>query len=164
MRRKSFLKRHGQSEEMNLQITSMADIFMILLVFLLKSLSSGTIEIAPSKGMQLPRAATDDRAVQALKVEVAEGAVLIEGKPASKIQGFSFPAGDVVENGTSRSLTAALEQERAKEAAHATSREADPRIVVIADQRAPYQTIKTVLASAAQQGYTDVKLAVVHDD
>jgi hypothetical protein len=53
-RRKSFLKRRAPHEEMSLQITSMADIFMILLVFLLKSLSSGTIQIAPSKGLQLP--------------------------------------------------------------------------------------------------------------
>jgi biopolymer transport protein ExbD len=37
----------------------------------------------------------------------------------------------------------------------------DPKILVIADQRAPYQTIKSVLASAAVHGYTDFKLAVV---
>jgi hypothetical protein len=40
----------------------------------------------------------------------------------------------------------------------------DSKVVVIADQRVPYITIKSVLASAAVQGYTDFKLAVVRGD
>ena len=37
-------------------------------------------------------------------------------------------------------------------------------IIVIADQRAPYSTVKSVLASAALNGYTDFKLAVVRGE
>ena len=165
MRRRSFLKRHGQHEEVSLQITSMADIFMILLVFLLKSLSSGAIDIAPSKGTKLPIANINDPAAQALKVEISQGAVLVEGQPAMQISDFRIPGNDVEGNGVSKSLVTAFEQQRAKESGNAANHGvADPRIIVIADQHAPYQTIKTVLASAAVQGYTDVKLAVEHAD
>lgn len=163
MRRKSFVKRSGQNPEMSLQITSMADIFMILLVFLLKSVSSGAIDIAPSTGLSLPVAATDNKSVQALKVEVSEKAVLVEGHASSQMSNFRFSSSDIEENGASKSLTSALSQERSKQPAKA-GETADSRIIVIADQRAPYQTIKAVLASAAVQGYTDVKLAVVHED
>jgi biopolymer transport protein ExbD len=148
---------------MNLQITSMADIFMILLVFLLKSVSSGTIDVAPSNGTELPMAQASEKSVQALKVEVSEKAVLVEGRPGSSMTNFRFDPSDVSQSGVSKSLSSALEQERAKQQGKA-GEVADPRIVVIADQRAPYQTIKTVLASAANEGYTDVKLAVIHED
>jgi hypothetical protein len=56
---------------MALQITSMADIFTILLVFLLKSYSTGALDIAPSKGMKLPEVQLATGSVEALKVEVS---------------------------------------------------------------------------------------------
>ncbi len=173
-----FMKRSKQTEDVSLQITSMADIFIILLVFLLKSYSAGTITISPSKDTQLPTAAANDKAAEALKVEISEGAVLVEGKPVATIHGFRFANGDLGENGVSRSLVQAFEQERAKTAggpapasqgdgesdSSAAPKLADPRVVILADQRAPYATIKTVLASAATQGYTDIKLAVIHEE
>jgi biopolymer transport protein ExbD len=162
-RRKSFLKRPKHHEEMSLQITSMADIFMILLVFMLKSLSSGTIELAPSKGLSLPISSRDDHVAQALKIEISETSVLIDGHEAAPIANFRFNAGSTDPNGTAQALITALERERAK--SHPVEGQvADPRIIVLADQRAPYKTIKTVLASAAVEGYTDVSLAVVHAD
>jgi biopolymer transport protein ExbD len=162
-RRKSFLKRQAGYEEMSLQITSMADIFMILLVFLLKSLSSGTIEISPSKGMTLPVSASDDHSAEALKVEISEHSVLIDGHQAVPMSNFRMDGKTAEQNGVDSSLVSAFEQERSKQKP-SDGQVADARIIVIADQRAPYKTIKTVLSSAAVQGYTDVKLAVVHAD
>ncbi len=167
--RKSFIKhRKHQSEDMALQITSMADIFTVVLIFLLKSYASGAIEIAPTAGIQLPEAEGNLKSVQALKLEVSDTGVLIEGKPVAKMANYRLPESDLNVEGASRSVILALEQERAREVRTAggnsqTQLKADPRIIVIADQHAPYATIKAVLASAALQGYTDVKLAVSHD-
>jgi biopolymer transport protein ExbD len=80
------------------------------------------------------------------------------------IEDFAFQAADLGQNGTSKALVEALEKERQRELLIAKSNpevKVDPRIVVVADQRVPYSTIKTVLASAAIEGYTDFKLAVV---
>lgn len=165
--RKSFLRKQHIEEEMNLQITSMADIFMIILVFLLKGYSTGAVEVQVSSGMTLPVATAGETAVQALKVEISESAILVESKPAAKIEKFIISKSDVGENGTSKSLSAILNQERQKQLLIAKSNpsvKVDPRIIVIADQRAPYSTIKAVLASAAVNGYTDFKLAVVRKD
>jgi biopolymer transport protein ExbD len=167
MAKKSFLSRPLQSEDMSLQITSMADVFIIVLVFLLKSYATGAIDVVPSNGMLLPTAEGSKASVQALKVEVSESAVLIEGQPVAKVDGFRFPAGDVLDNGVSTALSSAIGKERAKQISVANNEtiiKMDPKIVVIADQRAPYRTIKTVLASAAIHGYTDIKLAVTHGD
>lgn len=149
--------------EMELQITSMADIFTILLVFLLKSYSAGTT-IAPSSGLILPNAFAAESPVEALKVEVSEKAISVEGQPVTNLVKFGFDSADMKANGVSTSLSAALEKERQRQLLIAKANsdvKVDSRIVVISDQKVPYSTIKTVLASAALNGYTDFKLAVI---
>lgn len=146
--KKSFLKRKLPSDQMSLQITSMADIFMILLVFLLKSYGSGVMEITTSKGVTMPKAAAEASSADALKVEISKSGIVLEGKPVN----------------SGEALSKALAQERKRQILIAKSNsdvKLDPRIIIIADQKVPYSTVKSVLASAAVNGYTDFKLAVV---
>ena len=166
-KKKGFSKRGPQSEDMNLQITSMADIFIILLVFLLKGYASGAVNITPTKGMKLPLAQASESQVEALKVEVSESGVQVEGESVMPLNNFRFDSKDVENTGVSKTLSKVLEKQRKKQLLIAkanTDVKVDSKIVVIADQRVPYTTIKSVLASAAVQGYTDFKLAVVRGD
>lgn len=166
-KKKGFVK-HGQlSEDMNLQITSMADIFIILLVFLLKGYATNTVNITPTQGMQLPLAQGTDSQIEALKVEVSEKGVQVEGESVMSLTNFKFDSRDIEGSGVSKTLSKALEKQRKKQLMIAktnTDVKVDSKVVVIADQRVPYTTIKSVLASAAVQGYTDFKLAVVRGD
>jgi biopolymer transport protein ExbD len=153
----------GGSEEVSLQITSMADIFTILLVFLLKSYATGTIS-PTSAGLMLPEAQAGDVSSEALKIEVTQAGVQVEGQSVAGLSNYAFEKADLQANGTSKTLSAALEKQRQKQILIAKSNSSvkvDPKIVVLADKRVPYGTLKTVLASAAVQGYTDFKLAVV---
>jgi biopolymer transport protein ExbD len=154
--RKSFVKKTAETGEMSLQITSMADIFMIILVFLLKTFSSGSVDVHASPGVQMPLAVAEGQGADALKLEVSENGVLVAGQPAAAIRRFVFDGKDLLASGASRSLSDALGKQREK------ALQPDARILVLADQRAPYSTIKAVLASAALNGYTDFKLAVVN--
>jgi biopolymer transport protein ExbD len=146
--KKTFLKRKPPSDQMSLQITSMADIFMILLVFLLKSYGSGVMEINTSKGVTMPKAAAESASADALKVEISREGIILDGKPVASAD----------------ALSTELAQERKKQIFIAKSNpdvKLDPRIIIIADQKIPYSTVKAVLTSAAVNGYTDFKLAVV---
>jgi len=164
MKSKLFKKRKPQNEDMALQITAMADIFTVLLVFLLKSYATSAIEVNPSKGMLLPQANAAEVSVEALKLEVSEQAVSIEGKPVVDLQKYAFAKNDLQANGASDALNKALDRERQKGLLIAKANsdvKVDSKIIIVADQRVPYSTIKSVLASAALNGYTDFKLAVV---
>lgn len=148
---------------MSLQITSMADVFTILLVFLLKSYATGAVSVTPSKGMLLPEAQAADLSSESLKVEIGEGFVQIDGHTAAGLQAFRFEPKDIQANGSSSALTQVFEHERKKQLLIAranTDVKVDPKVLIIADQRVPYITLKSVLASAALHGYTDFKLAV----
>src|SRR5262244_3024701 len=92
-------KSKTQSEEMALQITSMADIFTIILVFLLKSYATSAITVTPTAGMLLPEAHAGDTSVEALKVEISQNAVQVDGQPVVKLNTFAFDAGDLQANG-----------------------------------------------------------------
>jgi biopolymer transport protein ExbD len=162
-----FKKRPLQSDEMSLQITSMADIFTILLVFLLKSYATSAMNVSPSAGLTLPSANASEASFEALKVEISADSVNVEGKPVVMLKGFQFDTEDLQSNGSSKTLVSALEKERQRELLIAkanTDVQVDPKILVISDQKAPYSTIKSVLASAALNGYTDFKLAVVKEN
>jgi biopolymer transport protein ExbD len=160
-------KRRQESEEMALQITSMADIFTIILVFLLKSYATSAVTVNPSAGMLLPEAHAGDAPIEALKLEISKDGVQLDGQPVVKLANFDFDKTDLQANGVSTTLAKALEQHRNRQlliAKSNTSVKVDSRILVLSDQKTPYQTLKSVLASAALHGYTDFKLAVVRGD
>jgi biopolymer transport protein ExbD len=178
---KKFLKKRKSNEEMALQITSMADIFIIILVFLLKSYSTSLSNISPSKEMLLPEAMAKDEMQEALKIEISASAITIDDKPVVTLNNYAFTKQD------SAKLTTVLMQERSKlskvvkmgdytpkkkETAPKdpkakgneppkTKEDNDSTILVMADKETPFQTIKTVLTSAAQTGFVDLKLVVV---
>jgi biopolymer transport protein ExbD len=162
--RKKFKKRGTASTEMSLNITSMADIFTIILVFLLKGYATSAVSISPNPDLFLPTAQAGDTASEALKVEISKTGVQLDGVIASPLTGFQFEANDLDQNGTSKTLTARFEILRNRQLYIAKNNEqvkVDSRMIIIADQHTPYSTIKRVLASGAIHGYTDFKLAVV---
>lgn len=163
-------------EEMALQITSMADIFTILLVFLLKSFSTGISNITPGNEMTLPVATTKDQVEEALKIEISEGNILVDDKPATTLKGFKPDPGDVESDGTFRSLNTVLEAQKSQRApasappaGSSTQGESpeddqqDRPMMILADEKAPYAVIRSVMASAENSGYSQFKLVVVED-
>ena len=162
-----FIKKRRISEESSIQITSMADIFIIILVFLLKSYSTSTISVQPTTGLQLPVADAPEDQSQAVQVEISEKAVQIDNQPAIGLTNFRFAPKDVEANGSATALDSLLKAKKTKQLAIAaanTDVKANEQILVVADQKVPYHTLKTVLASAAVSGYTDFKLVVVKKD
>ncbi len=150
--------------EMSLNITAIADIFTVLLVFLLMGFSSGTVNIVPSAGLNLPGSNASASQIEALKIEISRTSIQVETKPILTLEDYRARANEVGADGTLRALNEALKVERTRQIALAGANsdvKLDARVVLIADKKVPYSTIKSVLASAAVQGYTDFKLAVV---
>jgi biopolymer transport protein ExbD len=152
-------------DAMTLQITSMADIFTIILVFLLKSTATSAVNISPVNGMKIPQGEFLDAPVEALKVEISENSIQVESKSITTLQDFRFDPQDINADLTSKSVRIALEKERKRQELIAQSNpnvKIDSKILIIADQRVPYTTIKSVLASSAVNGFTDFKLVAVN--
>jgi biopolymer transport protein ExbD len=158
MLKKSFLPQAAKNEQMALQITSMADIFVIILVFLLKSYSIEGLPYEPSVALNPPVAKGRVEKTEALKVEIAKNEIALGGKKIAKIEAFKFGRRDLDADGASETLRHALAKARPSAAAGPKG----TKLIVVADEGAPYATIKAVLASAASEGYLDIQLAVAH--
>ncbi len=160
--KKSFLKkRKNGPTDVALQITSMADIFMILLVFLLKNYANSVTTIAPTAHLVLPEVKQSVNVIkETLKVEIADSTILIDQKPAVRLQGFQFDPAEDGPGGISPSVLKILNDQR--------KLRPDPNmessLIVMADQQTPYSTIKRVVASAASAGFVDLQLIVVQGE
>lgn len=154
-----FVKRRPLTEEMSLQITSMADIFMILLVFLLKNYSTNLSNLSPSVATKLPVASSDNSIKDTLKLEISSHSILIDQKPVVSLSRFDFKPWDIQQNGFCDKLYHALFEERKRQPPNM-----DPNLLVLADEKTPYSTLKTVLASVASAGFVDLQLVVVQQD
>lgn len=143
---------------MALQITSMADIFVIILVFLLKSYSVEGLPYEATVPLTPPVAKGRIEKTDSLKVEISSRVVALGGKPVSSMKDFRFTSTDMDSDGASQTLRKALARIRPSTVAGAKG----PRLIVLADEGAPYETIKAVLASAASEGFLDIQLGVSH--
>jgi len=162
MRRKRFGGKKTVKEEMVLQITSMADIFTIILVFLLKSFSTGISGITPN--VMLPEAKASDEMVETLKVEIAENSIMLDGISVTSLKNFKFDSADMESDFTPRSFNAALVMQKEKSnARQPASVTANPKLLILADEKTPYKTLKSVMTASSQQGFADFKLLVVED-
>lgn len=147
--RAKFIKRKKLPAEALLQITSMADVFLILLVFLLKHYASTFSTLAPSAKLRLPVGSGEARLKDARRLEIARDGVFVDDKKVVSLSDFTFQS--AVDD-------AALEDRFSKQRA---TGDLDASLTVLADESAPYSTLERVLASAARSGYVDLQLVVV---
>lgn len=160
MSARKFFKRHHASEEMTLQITSMADIFTIILVFLLKSFSTGMSALTPSPGVVLPVAfAAHDPMHEGLRIEVTPDVILVDNKAVTKLVNFQLDSNDVESDGTPRSLNAVFLQLMDNEKYKTPN--STPTVTILADRKTPYALLKRVMGSASVSGFGDFKLITV---
>ncbi len=153
-----------QNEEVSLQITSMADVFVILLVFLLKSAATG-LSVSMSQNMTLPKSVSAaETAKRLLTIEINNSGVYLEGAAQTKFDGGRYPAGNT--GVVFSDLQNGLKELRAKQA-YIEKKGGSPtnstELIVLADKLVPYRIIKRVLLTASLEGYTDAKLAATRD-
>jgi biopolymer transport protein ExbD len=162
IKKRGFGRKRPAPTDMALQITSMADIFMILLVFLLKNYSASLTTISPNAVMALPEQKANANATikDTLKVEIAQDVVMVDQKAVTRLNNFEFAESDQGDFGTSESVAAALKDQRKI----TPNPNVDSTLIVMADEKAPYSTIKRVIASAAQAGFVDLQLVVIEPE
>jgi biopolymer transport protein ExbD len=166
--------RHRIHKDFDLQLTSMMDILVIILVFLLKSYSTSTNSFSTVPGMQLPLSKTAELPSDSLHLIVTPEAITFENarvvefvQSADALAGgnarYDFKPEDLDENGMRvTQLYEALNRAREKAEllrAKSPARDAqgnplpwDGILAIQADKRVKYDTLRKVMytAGAAQ--------------
>jgi biopolymer transport protein ExbD len=139
-----------------MNLTSLMDVFTILVFFLL--INSGSVEIMEApKNVHLPESRVEAKPRETVVIFVSQEEVLVQGESVARVA-------DIL-NGNRAALdpiTGRLAQLKQniigpKTMAVAGSHE----VTILADKSVPFTVIKTIMSTCTDEGYENVSLAVI---
>ena len=157
MRNSRRIKRMGRnrmkSSKMNL--TSLMDVFTILVFFLL--INSGSVEVLDSpKELSLPESRVETKPRETVVIFISPTEVLVQGQLVAMVD-------EIIEDKTSVLDPIAARLAQLKESvigvntlAVASSQE----VTILADKSVPFTVIKTIMSTCTSEGFENVSLAV----
>jgi biopolymer transport protein ExbD len=181
----------GHSSTFALNVTSMTDMFTIMLVFLLQTYTTSEIQVLPEKGQSLPVSSSETNATQSLQVSLTKEELKVEDRVIASLKDAEFTKADVssADPNFIEPLFKALEQiakdEKAKDdkyqadiaagtpqmvkdahgnlvpAAKPNAGILEGRILVKTDQHIPYGLLRKVMYTASMAGFPKMKMATV---
>jgi biopolymer transport protein ExbD len=152
-----------------IQITSMVDMFVILLVFLLKSYSTSPVNITPNDKLALPVSTSTKDPVDVLKLVVSKAGIFVEDKKVLDLKDGKIDVKEVDASDTQfiRALYTELDVQAQKSRKIASVNETvefDGKVIMQADRGLPYELLRKVMYTSMMAGYSDVKIAVMSKD
>ncbi len=140
-----------------MQVTSLLDMFAIILFFLLISFQAEDKEFILHAGVDLPSSTARSPLKPGVNVAITEDAVYVEGHKVHALQ----KGGTVTEEELQKGKLERVSRAVALIWRNKDKEEGDDNIVVIqAGQGLPYKTIHLVMRSAAHAGFFRFRLAV----
>ena len=176
-RRSRYTPKKNANSTFTLNITSMTDMFTLLLVFLLQTYSTAEIQVSPDKNQSLPLSNTEANPIKAVQVSLTTTELKIEDRTIASVQGSDFEKAAIDPNDANfilplfKELEKLSKDEKAKEeqAANDPTIKVDKsilegRILVKADSSLPYGTIRKIMYTASMAGFPKMKMATVVGD
>ncbi|MBC8527511.1 MAG: biopolymer transporter ExbD [Candidatus Cloacimonetes bacterium] len=152
-----FEKRKRKSKVIRLNITSLLDVLIILLVFLLMNYSTDP-EINISKDIKLPYTTSEKGIRLAVNISVSPKWILLDGKPIIKMQ-------EAIENNyiDIPQLRKAL-QIKAQAQKELSKDEFKGNVLLQADRSIPFKLIKKIMFTCGNTKYNNILLTLLSDE
>ena len=149
--KRMFFKNQGRRkrEDMELDITSLLDVLVILLVFLLKSYNASDLKLDLVKNLTIPKSES---------IKLGNHAVIVQVDSDKKLYVNKEELGIIRGNGESKALLEALNTIRKN--ARTPAAKKDKSINLVFDKKIPYKVMKSVMHTSAIAGYTQFKFIV----
>jgi len=144
----------------HLQLTSMMDMFTIILVFLLKTYSTHGQLIKPSPDLTLPSSVIRNEPEVGLDITITTDWMLVNGKkviPTRKIEdinGYIIP-------GLRQELKRHADIAKDMEIKHGAK--FSGKVTIQGDKSLPYRTLIKVMATCGQSDYPNMRLVVYQE-
>lgn len=143
-----------------LMLTSMMDMFTIILIFLLFSFSENPETLKLDKNLELPRSNTDASYSQALKIVLTKTDLRVDDEPLATVRGRQI-VGLSPEKLTDSELYRRLIAQRDKHPRKEDAAAAAPHVLFLCDQSHSFKTINQVIKTAGMAGYPNFQFAVL---
>ena len=151
---KRMKRNRGKISKMNL--TSLMDVFTILVFFLL--VNSGSVEVLDApKDVELPESKVEAKPRETVVIFVSPEEVLVQGQPAAVVDDIL-----AAEEGATDQITARLAELKENVVGPSTLAVAGSlEVTILADKSVPFIVIKRIMSTCTGEGYENVSLAVI---
>jgi biopolymer transport protein ExbD len=142
-----------------MNLTSLMDVFTILVFFLLVNSGSADVMDTP-KEIELPQSIVESKPRETVVIFVGKEQVLVQGEPIALIADILESPGEDIQPIMDR-LAMINENIIGPNTKHvAASRE----VTILADKSIPFSVIKRIMSTCTSQGYGHISLAVIQKD
>jgi biopolymer transport protein ExbD len=152
-------KSRGGSE-VKLNITSMMDMFTIILVFLLKNFSTQGQMVTPAAGLMLPTSNVEKAAVEALNIKISKNTIVVENTPVTDEKEFSAILKQQEFLIPELHKVLVQYEKEARKSAEVFGKEFKGEITIHGDVSTPYKVITRVMYTCGQAGFPVMNLLV----
>lgn len=138
-----------------LNLTSLMDVFTILVLYLLVNQSAVEV-VEPPKDIKLPDSVVETKPKQTVVMMVSEQHILIQGEPVASYD-------EVLNNKTGVVEPVRATLQRLKENVIGLNTEAVAKsneVTIMAHRTVPFKVLKTLMSSCTSAGYSTISLAV----
>jgi biopolymer transport protein ExbD len=142
-----------------LNITSMLDMFTILIIFLLKSYSAEGIILTIPADLHLPHSTTQSAPEPGLVVEVSRNALVVDGKILDvDLEAVKNSEKLIIDNLYEHLMTKTRQYEEISELNPSAG--FTGRLILEGDREIPFRLLKKILYTCGQAGFINQSLAV----
>ncbi len=139
-----------------MNLTSLMDVFTILVFFLL--VNSGSVEIMEApRNMVLPESRVEVKPRETIVILVSTDEVLVQGKAVALVADILSGDSSPMDNITAR--LAELQENIIGTSTLAVA--ASQEVTILADKSVPFIVIKQIMSTCTREGYENVSLAVI---
>lgn len=143
-----------------LNITSMTDMFTIMLVFLLQTYGSSEVAVTPDKDVILPISKVDTNPVLAIQISLSENELKIADRKIASLNKGVFDAASLDPNDPN--FIQPLFTELDNLAKNSKKKEdQEGKVFLMADSKLPYDCLRKVMYTASMAGFPKLKLATM---
>ncbi len=151
-------KKHDTNPgKIRMNLTSMMDMFTIILVFLLKNYSTEGLLIQPSEYLTLPSSTIEKSPEVALDLVVSKEWIMLNHEPIERVANVLASDGVLIEPLHQKLLLYAREAKK-MEVAYGTK--FSGKVTIQGDKEIPYKLLVKVMATCGRSDYPNMRLVV----
>ncbi len=171
MRNKRFNIRKSGEKELDVDITSLLDILVILLVFLLKSYNASDLKLEVAKNIDLPKSKSMTLGNMAVIVQVSDqkeiwinnrkiGRYLASSDEKIEILYSALEEEAKNQDKAIKELETTAPRDNNDKSALATRKANRKKVNIVMDQSVPYEVLRKVMHTSALAGFPEFKFIV----
>ena len=145
-----------------LMLTSMMDMFTIILIFLLFSFSENPEDLKLDKDLELPTSTAEGEYQETIKIVLSQKELRLNDEVMAAVQGRKI-AGLTNDNLESSSLFQGLKTFRIESEKSENDQAPPTHILFLCDKSHSFQTINRVIKTAGLAGYPNFQFAVLEE-